>query len=267
MFLVVVRHGESLWNNANLFCGWSDVPLTAKGEAEARRAAQLIAHTGLRAVAVYTSTLRRSMDTAAIIVSALDLQPTVLTASWKLNERHYGALQGLDKARVLRMVGEQRYAHWRRSYTGVPPLSGSTEMPSPTDPTILSYATVDEARYALLLGPHESLPRGESLQMALDSRVRPYFQEVILPRLLATTLDECVLVVAHGSTLRGLLKHLYTISDASILEVNIPNGSPMVISVGADGLAVGDYTYLDPEGARRGAEKVRNQGRETGVCD
>ncbi|ODQ79768.1 hypothetical protein BABINDRAFT_161468 [Babjeviella inositovora NRRL Y-12698] len=270
--LILVRHGESQWNDSNLFCGWCDVPLSHRGEIEAENAGKLILEkTSLHPVSIYTSFLDRSIESAHIIASTLfpdyTTNParyeTKFVSSWKLNERHYGALQGLDKSQVLKEVGPEKYMFWRRSYDGVPPLAESSGSAGAiearvSDPEILKYSTIATAKYKGV--DQDELPRGESLEMVLQTRVRPYFEEVIRPDLLGTKDAECILVVAHGSTIRSLIKYLYNVSNENIQRLNIPTGSPLLIDVDENCVPVNEYTYLDPSGAKAGAEKVKNQG-------
>lgn len=204
--LVILRHGESQANRDGIFTGWSDVSLTEKGIAQAHEAGRLIASTGLQFEHCHTSMLKRAIATAHIVLDEINQLYIPETKSWRLNERHYGALRGKKKAAVKAEVGEQQFKRWRRSYKVVPPLL-----------TVPDY----DARYAAL-GVTE--PVGESLQMAYD-RLMPYWQDQIAPRLLS---GHNQLVVAHGSTLRALIKYIERIDDVAIDQLEVPNGEPIV---------------------------------------
>ncbi|WP_125547147.1 2,3-bisphosphoglycerate-dependent phosphoglycerate mutase [Levilactobacillus lindianensis] len=204
--LVILRHGESVANRDNIFTGWSDVPLTAKGRQQALAAGQLVAQTGLRFGALHTSMLQRAIVTANIVLEAIDQLAIPEYKSWRLNERHYGALRGKNKAAVQAKVGERQVKIWRRSFETVPPL--------------LDHV-VQDRRYDQF-GPHTE-PLGESLEMAYD-RLMPYWEDQIAPRLLD---GHNQLVVAHGSTLRALIKYLDRVPDADISQVEVANGEPI----------------------------------------
>lgn len=203
--LIVTRHGESQANRDNIFTGWSDVELTSKGYLQAQQAGRLIQNTGLAFSAVHTSMLKRAIITANIILAEIDQLWLPEYKSWRLNERHYGALRGQNKRTVAQEVGSKQVKIWRRSFEAVPPL----------------LATPDyDKRYAQL---GVTIPRGESLQMA-QHRLLPYWQDQIAPRLLA---GQNQLVVAHGSTMRALIKYLENISDSDISSLEVPNGEPI----------------------------------------
>lgn len=204
--LVILRHGESVANRDNIFTGWSDVPLTAKGRQQALAAGQLVAQTGLRFGALHTSMLQRAIVTANIVLEAIDQLAIPEYKSWRLNERHYGALRGKNKAVVQAKVGERQVKIWRRSFETVPPL--------------LDHV-IQDRRYDQF-GPHTE-PLGESLEMAYD-RLMPYWEDQIAPRLLD---GHNQLVVAHGSTLRALIKYLDRVPDADISQVEVANGEPI----------------------------------------
>lgn len=204
--LVILRHGESVANRDNIFTGWSDVPLTAKGRQQALAAGQLVAQTGLRFGALHTSMLQRAIVTANIVLEAIDQLAIPEYKSWRLNERHYGALRGKNKAAVQAKVGERQVKIWRRSFETVPPL--------------LDHV-VQDRRYDQF-GPHTE-PLVESLEMAYD-RLMPYWEDQIAPRLLD---GHNQLVVAHGSTLRALIKYLDRVPDADISQVEVANGEPI----------------------------------------
>jgi 2,3-bisphosphoglycerate-dependent phosphoglycerate mutase len=244
--LVLLRHGESEWNAKGLFTGWVDVGLSATGAAEAQRGGAMIAESGLRPDVVYTSVLTRAIQTANFALEAAGLLWLPVRRSWRLNERHYGALQGQDKAQTRQTYGDEQFMLWRRSYDVPPP-------PLPDDdPT----SPVTDPRYALL--PDDLLPRTECLRDVV-ARMLPYWQDAIIPSL-AT--GRTVLVVAHGNSLRALVKHLDGISDAAIAELNIPTGIPLVYELD-EGFrpTVPGGRYLDPDAAVEAARAVAAQGR------
>ena len=208
--LVIVRHGESEWNRKNLFTGWRDVRLTDTGKAEAREAGRLLCAEGFAFDVAYTSVLSRAIETLWLALDAMDLMWIPVIKDWHLNERHYGALQGLDKADSVTKFGETQVKIWRRSYDTPPP---------PVDVNSPDYPKADP-RYAALTDAER--PRSESLKDVL-ARVLPYWQGTIVPDLEA---GKRVLVVAHGNSLRALMKHFEGISDDAIAEVNLPTGSP-----------------------------------------
>ena len=210
--LVIVRHGESTWNQENLFTGWHDVPLTTKGADEARKAGQAMRDEGLWFDVAHTSVLERAVVTANLALAELGQSWLPVQRHWRLNERHYGALQGLDKSQTAAKHGETQLKLWRRSYD-VPPPPVGTE--SPEHP-------INDRRYRLLAP--DQLPPTECLKDVV-ARVLPYWHDVIVPQLRAGLL---VVVVAHGNSLRALLKHLEGVSDDAIAEVNIPTGVPRV---------------------------------------
>jgi 2,3-bisphosphoglycerate-dependent phosphoglycerate mutase len=244
--LVLVRHGESEWNSKGLFTGWVDVGLAAKGVQEASAAGRMLVDAGLRPDVVHTSVLTRAISTANIALEAAGLSWLPVRRSWRLNERHYGALQGKDKAQTREEFGDEQFMTWRRSYD-VPP-------PPIADDDPLSQA--GDPRYATL--PPELMPRTECLKDVLG-RFLPYWYDAIVPDLAA---GRTVLVVAHGNSLRALVKHLDGISDEAIAELNIPTGIPLLYELDAAfrPTAAGGR-YLDPEAAATSAEAVKNQGR------
>jgi 2,3-bisphosphoglycerate-dependent phosphoglycerate mutase len=244
--LVLLRHAESEWNAKALFAGWVDVPLAANGRAEAAAAGRMLADAGVRPDVVHTSVLTRTIQTANILLESAGLSWLPVHRSWRLNERHYGALQGKDKAEVRAKFGDEQFMLWRRSYD-VPP-------PAIDDSDPLSQA--GDPRYAML--PPELLPRTECLRDVV-ARMLPYWYDGIVPDLRA---GKTVLVVAHGNSLRALVKHLDGISDADIVGLNIPTGIPLLYELGADFRPVTPGgRYLDPEAAAVKAEEVKNQGR------
>jgi 2,3-bisphosphoglycerate-dependent phosphoglycerate mutase len=244
--LVLLRHGESEWNAKNLFTGWVDVDLSAGGETEARRGGELILQSGLLPDVVHTSVLRRAIRTAEIALHAADRHWIPVQRTWRLNERHYGALQGKNKKQTLEEFGEEQFMLWRRSYdVPPPPIADGDEWSQSGDP-----------RYGTL--PPELKPRTECLKDVV-ARMLPYWYDVVVPQLLG---GRTVLVTAHGNSLRALVKHLDGISDEAIAKLNIPTGIPLRYDLDASlrPTIVGG-TYLDPEAAKEAAAAVANQGR------
>jgi 2,3-bisphosphoglycerate-dependent phosphoglycerate mutase len=242
--LILLRHGQSEWNKTNQFTGWVDVRLTEQGKAEAQRGGELLKESGLLPDALHTSLLSRAIQTANIALDAADRLWIPVTRSWRLNERHYGALQGKDKAQTLEEFGEEQFMLWRRSYDVPPPeLADDAEFSQAHDP-----------RY---VGIDGDVPRTESLKLVID-RMLPYWESDIIPDLRA---GKTVLVTAHGNSLRGLVKHLDGISDADIAELNIPTGIPLVYRLDEDLQPIGAGEYLDPEAAAAGAAAVASQGK------
>ena len=243
--LVLLRHGQSQWNLENRFTGWVDVDLTAQGRAEAAAAGKVIREEGLRFDVAHTSTLKRAIRTLNLALGELDQDWLPVHKSWRLNERHYGALQGLDKAETAARHGEDQVKTWRRSYDIPPPPMAADDPGHPAN----------DPRYAGL--DRNALPATESLATTLE-RVLPYWHDAIAPDLKA---GKTVLVAAHGNSLRALYKYLNDVSKEDILELNIPTGIPLLFELD-DELKVQSYRYLgDPEAARRAAEAVANQGK------
>jgi 2,3-bisphosphoglycerate-dependent phosphoglycerate mutase len=244
--LIMIRHGESEWNDKGLFTGWVDVRLSERGRTEAARAGQQLAEARLQPEIVHTSVLSRAIETANIALGVADMAWLPVRRSWRLNERHYGALQGKDKAQTRQEYGDEQFMLWRRSYD-VPP-------PPLADDDPLSQA--GDARYRLL--PPELLPRTECLRDVL-ARMLPYWYDAIVPDLAA---GRVTLVVAHGNSLRAMVKHLDGISDADIAELNIPTGMPLVYELDERFQPVQPGgRYLDPDAAAAAADAVRTQGR------
>jgi 2,3-bisphosphoglycerate-dependent phosphoglycerate mutase len=244
--LVLLRHGESEWNAKNLFTGWVDVDLNEKGEREARRGGELLKEHGLLPDVVHTSVLRRAIRTSELALHAADRHWIAVRRSWRLNERHYGALQGKNKKQTLEEYGEEQFMLWRRSYDTPPP---------PIDPKD-EWSQVGDPRYATL--PPELAPLTECLSDVLE-RALPYWYDAIVPDLLA---GRTVLVAAHGNSLRALVKHLDRVSDEAIAKLNIPTGIPLRYDLDAELRPVNTGgTYLDPEAAKAAAAAVANQGR------
>ena len=244
--LVLLRHGESDWNSKGLFTGWVDVGLAAKGVQEAAAAGRMLTDAGLRPDVVYTSVLTRAISTANGALEAAGLSWLPVHRTWRLNERQYGALQGKDKAATRAEFGDEQFMLWRRSYD-VPP-------PPIADDDPLSQA--GDPRYAML--PPELMPRTECLKDVV-ARMLPYWYDAIVPDLAAGL---TVFVVAHGNSLRALVKHLDGISDEAIAGLNIPTGIPLLYELDASFRPVTPGgRYLDPDAAAAAAEAVKNQGR------
>lgn len=245
--LVLLRHGESEWNQANLFTGWVDVPLTDKGRAEAARGGQLLAEQGLLPDVLHTSLLRRAIMTAELALHEAGRHWIPVTRSWRLNERHYGALQGKDKAQTLAEFGEEQFMTWRRSYdTPPPPIEPGSEFAQDGDP-----------RYAFL--PPEARPATECLKDVVV-RMLPYWYDGIVPDLRA---GKTVLVAAHGNSLRALVKHLDGMGDDEVVGLNIPTGVPLRYDLDDDLRPVTPGgQYLDPDAAAAAIEAVKNQGKK-----
>jgi len=243
--LVLLRHGESDWNAKNLFTGWVDVPLSDKGRAEAEAGGRLLADQGLLPDVLHTSLLRRAIVTANLALDAADRLWIPVKRTWRLNERHYGALQGKNKKQTLEAYGEEQFMLWRRSYdTPPPPIDPGDEFSQASDP-----------RYADL-GP--DLPSTECLKDVVG-RMLPYWDSDIVPDLKA---GRTVLVAAHGNSLRALVKHLDRISDDAIAGLNIPTGIPLLYELDEDLAPItAGGTYLDPAAAAAAAAAVANQGR------
>jgi 2,3-bisphosphoglycerate-dependent phosphoglycerate mutase len=242
--LVLLRHGESEWNSKGLFTGWVDVSLSPTGEHEAAKGGRMLKDAGLHPQVLHTSVLSRAIQTANIALGEAGLLWLPVRRSWRLNERHYGALQGKDKAMTRQEFGDEQFMLWRRSYDVPPP-------PIP-DGDPLSQAA--DPRYAGL--PPELRPRTECLKDVV-ARLLPYWYDAIVPDL---ENSGTVLVAAHGNSLRALVKHLDGIGDAEIAELNIPTGIPLVYELDDDLKPVSSQ-YLDPEAAAAGLEAVKNQGK------
>jgi 2,3-bisphosphoglycerate-dependent phosphoglycerate mutase len=241
--LVLLRHGESAWNKENRFTGWTDVDLSEQGRREAREAGQLLREAGFVFDVAYTSVLKRAIRTCWIALDELDLMWIPVVKNWRLNERHYGALQGLNKAETAAAHGEAQTKIWRRSYDIPPPPL------SPDDPRHSSH----DPRYASL-APNE-IPATESLKDVV-ARFLPYWHGTIAPDLRA---GRRVLITAHGNSLRALVKYLDHISDADIAELNIPTGIPLVYELDEELRAIRHEYLGDPEAAKRAAEAVAKQ--------
>lgn len=244
--IVLLRHGESTWNKENRFTGWTDVDLTEKGIAEAVRAGELLKEKGFRFEKAYTSYLKRAVKTLDCVLDHLNQDWIPVEKSWRLNEKHYGDLQGLNKAETAARYGDEQVLIWRRSYDIAPhPLSED----DPRNPRF-------EDRYQEV--PDAELPRTEALKDTIE-RIMPYWKCVIFPRL--KTADQ-LLVVAHGNSLRGIIKHLKHISDEEIVHLNLPTAVPYVFEFDDELNLTNDYFLGDPEEIRKLMEAVANQGKK-----
>jgi 2,3-bisphosphoglycerate-dependent phosphoglycerate mutase len=244
--LLLLRHGESEWNAKNLFTGWVDVGLSEKGRAEALRGAELLIERELLPDIVHTSVLRRAIRTAEITLDAADRHWIPVRRSWRLNERHYGALQGKNKKQTLEEFGEEQFMIWRRSYdTPPPPIADDDE-----------YSQAGDPRYDDL--PPELMPKTECLADVVD-RMLPYWYDAIVPDLRRGL---TVLVAAHGNSLRALVKHLDGMSDEAVVRLNIPTGIPLLYELdeAMRPIKTGGE-YLDPAAAAEAIEAVASQGR------
>ena len=244
--LILLRHGNSTWNQQNLFTGWVDVDLSDQGRAEAKRAGELLGQSGLKPDVLFTSVLKRAINTAHIALDQIDRNWIPTERSWRLNERHYGALQGLDKAETLEKYGPEQFQIWRRSYDVPPPPIAADNQ----------YSQAHDERYADL---GDAVPATECLKDVLV-RMLPYWHATIAPKLAE---HKTVLITAHGNSLRALVKHLDGISDEEIAELNIPTGIPLHYKLDENfkPLVTGGE-YLDPEAAAAGAAAVANQGKK-----
>lgn len=244
--LILLRHGQSEWNEKNLFTGWYDVSLTEQGRAEASRGGELLAEAGYKPEVLHTSLLTRAIVTANLALEAAGRSWIPVNRDWRLNERHYGALQGKDKAQTLAEYGEEQFMEWRRSYDTPPPvLDDSSE-----------FSQINDERYADL---GDNAPRTECLKDVLD-RMLPYWEENIKADLSA---GKTVMVTAHGNSLRALVKHLDGISDEDIAGLNIPTGIPLVYELDDNFKPItAGGTYLDPAAAADAIKAVANQGRK-----
>jgi 2,3-bisphosphoglycerate-dependent phosphoglycerate mutase len=243
--LVLLRHGQSIWNLENRFTGWKDVDLTGLGISEARESARLLKEGGFSFDIAYTSVLKRAIRTLWITLDEMDQMWIPVHRSWKLNERHYGALQGLNKAETAEKHGEDQVKIWRRSYDIPPP-------PLPDDDERLPH---NDPRYEGVAP--ENLPKSESLKDTV-ARFLPYWEQTIVPDIKA---GKKVLICAHGNSLRALVKHLDNVSEKEITNLNIPTGIPLVYELSEDLTPLKNYYLGDPEAAKKAAESVANQGK------
>lgn len=243
--LVLLRHGESTWNRENLFTGWTDVDLYETGLKEARRGAKELKEAGFTFDLAFTSVLKRAIRTLWIVLDRLDLMWIPVTRNWRLNERHYGALQGLNKSDTVKKYGAEQVQIWRRSYDLPPPPLSPDDPRNPRfDPR---YRDIDPAL----------LPATECLKDTLE-RVMPYWSGTIIP---AIKSGKKVLIAVHGNSLRALVKHLDNISDSEITGLNIPTGIPLVYELDEECRALRHYYLGDPEAAKAAAKKVAQQAK------
>ena len=244
--IVLLRHGESTWNQENRFTGWTDVDLTEKGISEANKAGELLKKEGFTFEKAYTSYLKRAVKTLNCVLDKMDLDWIPVEKSWRLNEKHYGSLQGLNKSETAAKYGDEQVLIWRRSYDIAPnPLSEE----DPRNPRF-------EVRYKNV--PDNELPRTESLKETVE-RILPYWKCVIYPNL--KTADE-LLVVAHGNSLRGIIKYLKHISDQDIVKLNLPTAVPYVFEFDDDLNLLKDYFLGDPAEIKKQMDAVANQGKK-----
>jgi len=246
MKVVLLRHGESDWNKQNRFTGWTDVDLSEKGIAEAKEGARVLKEQGYTFDIAYTSVLKRAIRTLWIVMDEMDLMWIPVYRSWRLNERHYGALQGLNKAETAEKYGEAQVKVWRRSYDIRPPAL------EPTDPRYPGF----DPRYKTL--SQQELPLTECLKDTVE-RFLPYWHEVIAP---AVKTGQRVLIAAHGNSLRALVKYLDNIPEQDIVELNIPTGMPLVYELDQDLKPLRSYYLGDPEQVRKAMEAVAAQGKK-----
>ena len=243
--LVLVRHGQSTWNLENRFTGWTDVDLTEQGRAEAHSAGQILREGGYEFDLAFTSVLRRAIKTLWIVLDEMGLEWIPVTRAWELNERHYGALQGLNKAETAQKFGEAQVKIWRRSYDVPPPA---------LEPDDERHPRFDR-RYAGLTP--EQLPATESLKITLE-RVLPYWHSTLVPTIQS---GKRTLIVAHGNSIRALVKYLDDVSEAEITELNIPTGIPLVYELDEQMKPITHYYLGDPEEIAKAAAAVANQGK------
>lgn len=243
--LVLLRHGESVWNKANLFTGWTDVDLSEKGRTEAKSAGEILKTEGYTFDIAFTSVLKRAIRTLWIVLDEMDLMWIPVIRDWRLNERHYGALQGLNKAETAEKYGDEQVKIWRRSYDIQPPALETSDSRYPGH----------DPRYASL-SPAE-IPAAECLKDTVE-RFLPMWHEVIVP-IIKT--DKKVIITAHGNSLRALIKFLDNVSEEDIVPLNIPTGVPLVYELDDELKPIRHYYLGDPEEIRKAAEAVANQGK------
>ncbi len=243
--VVLLRHGESVWNKENRFTGWTDVDLSEKGREEAQQAAKVLKENGFTFDIAYTSVLKRAIRTLWTVLDGMDLMWIPVIRNWRLNERHYGALQGLNKAETAARHGDEQVKIWRRSYDiPPPPLEKSDERYPGHHP---AYKDV----------PEKDIPATESLKETV-ARFLPFWHETIVPQIKS---GKKVLIAAHGNSLRALVKFLDNISDKDIVELNIPTGIPLVYELDANLKPIKHYYLGDEEAIKKAAEAVANQGK------
>lgn len=242
--IVLLRHGESTWNKENRFTGWTDVPLSAKGKKEAKQAGKVLKKEGFSFDIAFDSVLKRSNQTREIVLKTMKIKVPVIEA-WQLNERHYGALQGLNKAETAAKYGEAQVLKWRRSYDIRPPALEKTDKKYPgNDP---KYKNISK----------KNLPTAECLKDTVK-RVLPYWKKEIAPRLKK---GKKVIIFAHGNSLRALVKHLSNISDRDIIDLNIPTGIPLVYELNKNLKPIRSYYLASPQELKKRMESVKNQGK------
>ena len=246
--VVLLRHGESVWNQENRFTGWIDVDLTDKGVAEAHEAGRLIGEAGFDFDVAYCSVLRRAIRTMWIVLQEIDRMWVPQHLSWRLNERHYGALQGLNKSETAKKFGDEQILIWRRSYDIPPPALDPSDERNP----------VNDLRYRSV--PRQELPLTECLKDTIE-RFLPYWNETIAPQVRA---GKRVIVVAHGNTLRALVKHIDNVSEKDIVSLNIPTGIPLVYELEDDLKPIRSYYLGDQEKAKLAASAVAAQSKTSG---
>lgn len=241
--IVLVRHGQSTWNLENRFTGWTDVPLTQQGIQEAQKGGKTLTENGIKPTIVFTSLLKRAIKTMNLMLEEMDLLWLPVHKTWRLNEKHYGTLQGLNKAETAAQYGNDQVKIWRRSFDVAPPAL------SPTDERSAS----NDSRYAGI----ENIPQTESLKDTIE-RTLPFWENTILPELKN---HNDILVVAHGNSLRGIIKVVKSMSDEDILELNLPTAVPLVLEFDANGKFVKDYFLGDAKEIKKLMEAVANQGK------
>lgn len=244
--LILLRHGQSLWNQQNLFTGWVDVDLTTQGEAEAVQAGKELANAGIEIDLAFTSVLKRAIRTLWICLQGMDQMWVPITTDWRLNERHYGALQGLNKAETTEKYGAEQVKTWRRSYSVLPPALALDSAEHPRH----------DRRYRHIADA--ILPTSESLETTL-ARVIPYWERSILPEVKA---NKTVLITAHGNSLRALIKHLNQISNEEITELNIPTGVPLLLELDGKQRVLSQNYLGDQKVIQAAADAVANQGKK-----
>lgn len=243
--LVLVRHGESLWNQENRFTGWQDVDLSDKGRAEALKGGQALSRAGFEFDIAFTSVLKRAIKTCHIILEEMNLLWIPVQKDWRLNERHYGSLQGLNKSETAALHGEEQVKIWRRSYDTPPPMMKTDDSRHPSF----------EARYKHI--PQGMIPSGESLKDTV-TRFLPFWQEVIIPQIKS---GKKVLIAAHGNSLRALIQHIEGMSPDEIMTVNMPTGIPLVYELDANFKVIKKEFVGDPEEVKAAMESVAAQGK------
>jgi 2,3-bisphosphoglycerate-dependent phosphoglycerate mutase len=243
--LVLIRHGESEWNKSNLFTGWTDVDLTEKGRSEAKNAGELLKKDGYTFDVAYTSVLKRAIRTLWLVLDEMDLMWIPVIRDWRLNERHYGALQGLNKAETAAKYGEEQVKIWRRSYNIQPPALDTSDARFPGH----------DPRYASL--KPDELPKSECLEDTV-ARFLPAWHNVIAPKILE---GKKVVIIAHGNSLRALIKYLDNVSEEEIIALNVPTGVPLVYELDSDLKPINHYYLGDQEAIQKAMDAVANQGK------